>query len=62
MAVRRRQLLRRCGRHYADVGAAPAVLDIESDCYPVVGLRAARVQELTVLAKRAGFTARAREV
>ncbi|WP_443065196.1 DUF6630 family protein [Streptomyces sp. NBC_01336] len=62
MAVRRRQLLRHCGRHYADVGAAPAVLDIESDCYPVVCLPAARVQELTVLAKRAGFTEWARGV
>lgn len=51
------EFLRSCGRHYADVGAAPAVLDIEFDCYPVVCLRAARVQELTALAQRAGFTA-----
>ncbi|TXS35661.1 DUF6630 family protein [Streptomyces sp. OR43] len=51
------EFLRSCGRHYADVGAALAVLDIESDCYPVVCLRAARVEELTALARRAGFTA-----
>lgn len=51
------EFLQSCGRHYDDVGAALAVLDIESDCYPVVCLRAARVQELTTLAKRAGFTA-----
>ncbi|WP_089114062.1 DUF6630 family protein [Streptomyces sp. SS07] len=44
-----------CGRHYRETGAALAVLDIESDCYPVVGLRAARADELTALAGRAGF-------
>ncbi|MFD7425758.1 DUF6630 family protein [Streptomyces sp. NPDC059818] len=49
--------LEACGRHYRDVGAALAVLDIESDCYPVVCLRTARVKELTALAARAGFTA-----
>lgn len=44
-----------CGRRYREIGAALAVLDIESDCYPVVGLRAARADELTALAARAGF-------
>ncbi|MFI1224959.1 MULTISPECIES: DUF6630 family protein [unclassified Streptomyces] len=47
-----------CGRRYREIGAALAVLDIESDCYPVVGLRAARAEELTALAARAGFTVR----
>lgn len=52
------EFLETCGRHYRDVGAALVVLDIESDCYPVVGTRAARVEELTKLAAAAGFTAR----
>ncbi|MFJ8759097.1 DUF6630 family protein [Streptomyces cyaneofuscatus] len=47
--------LHACGRHYRETGAALAVLDIASDCYPVVGLRAARTEELTTLAARAGF-------
>ncbi|MDX3340495.1 hypothetical protein PV409_21285 [Streptomyces sp. ME02-6979.5a] len=47
-----------CGRHYREIGAALAVLDIDSDCYPVVGLRAARADELTALAARAGFPVR----
>ncbi|MFH8884492.1 DUF6630 family protein [Streptomyces californicus] len=47
--------LHACGRHYREVGAALAVLDIDSDCYPVVGLPAARADELTLLADRAGF-------
>ncbi len=51
------EFLHACGRHFGEVGAALAVLDIESDCYPVVCLRAARVQELTSLARRAGFSA-----
>lgn len=51
------EFLNACGRHHGDVGAALVVLDIESDCYPVVCLRAARVEELTALAKRAGFHA-----
>ncbi|MFF6908934.1 DUF6630 family protein [Streptomyces sp. NPDC012389] len=50
--------LHACGRHYRETGAALAVLDIESDCYPVVGLRAARAEELTALAARAGFPVR----
>lgn len=51
------EFLEACGRHFLGVGAALAILDIESDCYPVVCLRAARVAELTLLAARAGFTA-----
>ncbi|MFE2294081.1 hypothetical protein [Streptomyces sp. NPDC059452] len=47
--------LHACGRHYREVGAALAVLGIESDCHPVVGLPAARTDELTSLAARAGF-------
>ncbi|WP_405634063.1 hypothetical protein OG543_00475 [Streptomyces sp. NBC_01178] len=47
--------LHACGRRYREIGAALAVLDIDSDCYPVVGLRAARADELTALAGRAGF-------
>ncbi|MFB6904957.1 DUF6630 family protein [Streptomyces bacillaris] len=47
--------LHACGRRYREVGAALAVLDIESDCYAVVGLSAARAEELTALAARAGF-------
>ncbi|MFE4384092.1 DUF6630 family protein [Streptomyces cyaneofuscatus] len=47
--------LHACGRHYRETGVALAVLDIASDCYPVVGLRAARTEELTTLAARAGF-------
>ncbi|MCX4968292.1 hypothetical protein OHA98_26760 [Streptomyces sp. NBC_00654] len=50
------EFLEACGRHYREVGAATAVLDIESDCYPVVIVRAARAQELTALARSAGFT------
>ncbi|MEU9676993.1 MULTISPECIES: DUF6630 family protein [Streptomyces] len=51
------EFLHACGRHYREIGAALAVLDIESDCYPVVGLRAARAGELAALAARAGFSA-----
>lgn len=43
------------GRRYREVGAAPAVLAIESDRYPVVGLRAARTEELTAPAAPVGF-------
>ncbi|MEU9314946.1 DUF6630 family protein [Streptomyces sp. NPDC048295] len=52
------EYLAACGRRCRDVGAVLAVLDIESDCYPVVCLRAAHAEELTALAGRAGFTAR----
>ncbi|MGW2183072.1 DUF6630 family protein [Streptomyces sp. NPDC001732] len=51
------EFLTACGRHYREVGAALAVLDIESDCYPVVCLRAEQAEELTALAGRAGFKA-----
>jgi hypothetical protein len=57
MSLPTHDFLTACGRHYREVGAALAVLDIESDCYPVVCLRAARAEELTALADRAGFTA-----
>lgn len=46
-----------CGQHYREVGKALAVLDIESDCYPVVCLPAARAAELDALARRAGYAA-----
>ncbi|MFF3171086.1 DUF6630 family protein [Streptomyces sp. NPDC057900] len=58
MGLPTHDFLEACGRCFRDVGAALAVLDIESDCYPVVCLRAARVEELASLAARAGFTAR----
>ncbi|MFE6667249.1 DUF6630 family protein [Streptomyces sp. NPDC057697] len=57
MALPTYEFLTACGRHYRDVGAALAVLDIRSDCYPVVCLRAARAEELTELARRAGYDA-----
>ncbi|MFB6815360.1 DUF6630 family protein [Streptomyces sp. NPDC056347] len=44
-----------CGRRYRDVGAALAVIDLESDCYPVVCLRAARTGELIASAAGAGI-------
>ncbi|WP_063775738.1 DUF6630 family protein [Streptomyces odonnellii] len=49
--------LTRYGALHLDVGTALAVLDIESDCYPLVLLPAARAAELTSLARRAGFAA-----
>ncbi|MCX4733857.1 hypothetical protein [Streptomyces sp. NBC_01363] len=52
------EFLAACGWHRRDVGAGLVVLDIESDCYPVVCLRAAQAEKLTALAGRAGFTAR----
>lgn len=45
------------GALHRDVGTALAMLDIESDCYPLVLLPAARAAELTPLARRAGFAA-----
>lgn len=50
--------LQACGRHYREIGAALVVLDIESDCYPVAGLRARRLDELISLAKGTGFALR----
>ncbi|MEW2518569.1 DUF6630 family protein [Actinacidiphila alni] len=51
------EFLELCGRHYGEVGKALAVLDIESDCYPVVCLPARLAGELTAVAARAGFAA-----
>ncbi|MFE1962936.1 hypothetical protein [Streptomyces sp. NPDC059479] len=45
------------GRLHLEVGTALAMLDIDSDCYPLVLLPAARAAELTQLARRAGFAA-----
>ncbi|MFE4367580.1 DUF6630 family protein [Streptomyces sp. NPDC056835] len=45
------------GRLHLDLGVALAVLDIESDCYPLVCFPAQRASELTPLAARAGFYA-----
>ncbi|PVE10877.1 DUF6630 family protein [Streptomyces scopuliridis] len=45
------------GRLHLDLGVALAVLDIESDCYPLVCFPARRASELTPLAARAGFYA-----
>ncbi|MEV6425240.1 DUF6630 family protein [Streptomyces sp. NPDC051662] len=45
------------GRLHLEVGVALAVLDIESDCYPLVCFPARRASELTPLAARAGFYA-----
>lgn len=58
MELTTHDFLQACGRHYGEVGAALVVLDIESDCYPVVCLRARRVDELVSLARSAGFAAR----
>jgi len=45
------------GGELRDAGTALAVLDIESDCYPLVLLPADRATELVTLATTAGFTA-----
>ncbi|GAA1307451.1 hypothetical protein GCM10009647_027840 [Streptomyces sanglieri] len=58
MRLRTAAFLEACGRHYRDVGATLAVLDTDSDCYPVVCLRAARAGELTALAGPAGIAVR----
>ncbi|MBB5953897.1 hypothetical protein FHS29_000467 [Saccharothrix tamanrassetensis] len=49
--------LQSAGDGLRDGGTALAVLDIESDCYPLVLLRASRARELVDLATTAGFTA-----
>lgn len=49
--------LQLAGTKLRDAGTALAVLDIESDCYPLVLLPAARADELVTLATTAGFTA-----
>ncbi|MFD8747019.1 hypothetical protein [Streptomyces sp. NPDC059616] len=58
MRLRTAAFLEACGRHYRDVGATLAVLDTDSDCCPVVCLRAARAGELTALAGPAGIAVR----
>ncbi len=45
------------GTKLRETGTALAVLDIESDCYPLVLLPADRADELVSLATAAGFTA-----
>ncbi|MEV4319089.1 DUF6630 family protein [Actinocrispum sp. NPDC049592] len=45
------------GARLREAGTALAVLDIESDCYPLVLLAASRADELVSLAADAGFTA-----
>ncbi|MFE4830589.1 hypothetical protein [Streptomyces sp. NPDC056672] len=45
------------GRLHLEAGTALAMLDINSDCYPLVLLPGARAAELTALARRAGFLA-----
>ncbi|MFD7092426.1 hypothetical protein ACFV94_32140 [Streptomyces sp. NPDC059896] len=49
--------LNEAGRLHLEQGVALAVLDIESDCYPLVCFPARRAGELTPLASRAGFYA-----
>lgn len=51
------EFLQLAGQELRGVGTALAVLDIESDCYPLVLLPAARADELVSLATTAGFTA-----
>ncbi|MBD0737125.1 hypothetical protein [Streptomyces sp. CBMA29] len=57
LGLQTHEFLAACGRRYHEYGKALAVLDIESDCYPVVCLPASRAAELTALATRAGFAA-----
>lgn len=49
--------LEHAGTNLQTTGTALAVLDIESDCYPLVLLPTDRGQELVALAETAGFTA-----
>lgn len=49
--------LQHTGHHLTTTGTALAVLDLESDCYPLVLLPADRATELVHLATTAGFTA-----
>ncbi|MEV6824023.1 hypothetical protein [Amycolatopsis sp. NPDC051102] len=51
------EFLRAAGERLRARGTALAVLDIESDCYPLVLLPAERADELVALAAAAGFTA-----
>ncbi|MEU7786599.1 DUF6630 family protein [Amycolatopsis sp. NPDC049159] len=49
--------LETAGNRLRETGAALAVLDIESDCYPLVLLPATDAETLTTSATAAGFTA-----
>ena len=51
------EFLEAAGDRLHEIGTALAVLDIESDCYPLVLLPAARAGDLVTLAEAAGFTA-----
>ncbi|MFG1646644.1 hypothetical protein ACGFMK_40755 [Amycolatopsis sp. NPDC049252] len=51
------EFLELAGARLAEAGTALAVLDIESDCYPLVLLPAADAGDLAGLASAAGFTA-----
>ncbi|SEF24000.1 hypothetical protein SAMN05421837_102520 [Amycolatopsis pretoriensis] len=51
------EFLETAGERLLGTGTALAVLDIESDCYPLVLLPAARADELVTSAKTAGFAA-----
>jgi hypothetical protein len=51
------EFLEDAGSRLRGTGTALAVLDIESDCYPLVLLPAARGDDLVTLAAAAGFTA-----
>ncbi|GLY39908.1 hypothetical protein Amsp01_059310 [Amycolatopsis sp. NBRC 101858] len=51
------EFLETAGDRLRETGTALAVLDIESDCYPLVLLPAARAGDLVALAEAAGFTA-----
>jgi hypothetical protein len=51
------EFLQFAGDRLAASGTALAVLDVESDCYPLVLLPAARGAELVALAGAAGFAA-----
>ncbi|MEV6639114.1 DUF6630 family protein [Amycolatopsis sp. NPDC051371] len=50
------EFLELAGKRLHETGTALAVLDIESDCYPLVLLPAARAGDLVALAEAAGFT------
>ncbi|MEV8607154.1 DUF6630 family protein [Amycolatopsis sp. NPDC051373] len=51
------EFLEAAGNRLLATGTALAVLDIESDCYPLVLLPATHADDLITLAVKAGFTA-----
>ncbi|VVJ17999.1 Uncharacterised protein [Amycolatopsis camponoti] len=53
------EFLEAAGDRLAGTGTALAVLDIESDCYPLVLVPSARADDLVALAAAAGFAAAA---